>query len=294
MYFIHQVDSATANSYESLTFTDYYPILRRVGSDENVVAVAASNFSRLPVGLALGERSPNGELQIYSIFVKPKFRLMGVATALIEQMEEVARRQECSSISFGYIEDHEFHRAFEKLLEKCHWELPPQTEMLLYKMDLGKFTEDQAPIFTTMEFPAHVTPFLWNEIKNLELKELRQGEGLWYPRSLSPFLEEELIEPVHSLGLKDEKGNIIGWAIARRLDFETMLIRNVFVKEEFRHLGYAMLLLGEAICKQYEQGIYKLMFCVHVKNSSMAKIVRRFMKPFEHEVKEKLGIRKLI
>ncbi|KUO73427.1 MAG: hypothetical protein APF77_09545 [Clostridia bacterium BRH_c25] len=57
-------------------------------------------------------------------------------------------------------------------------------------------------------------------------------------------------------------------------------------------MGYAMLLMGEAIWRQYNRGIYKLMFCVNVKNKSMVKIINRFMKPFKYTVKEKLRLSK--
>ena len=99
-------------------------------------------------------------------------------------------------------------------------------------------------------------------------------------------------DPLNSVFLRDEEKQIIGWTITHRLDSETMLYRNVFVKEEYRSMGYAMLLMGNAIWRQYDRGIYKLMFCVHVKNKSMTKIISRFMKPLNYTVKNKLRFSK--
>ncbi len=119
-------------------------------------------------------------------------------------------------------------------------------------------------------------------------EELKKGEGVWYPELTSPFLERERVDPYNSVFLRNEEKRIIGWTITHRLDEETMLYRNVFVREELRSMGYAMLLMARAIWRQYDRGIYKLMFCVHVRNKDMNRIVSRFMKPLNYTVKDKI------
>lgn len=293
MYYTEQINDTMFREFEKLTYTEYRPLLAKVGREMNVVAFGALSYPTQSIGLILGEVKKDGYMHIYTIFIKPKYRRLGVATALLKDMEKVAVNNKCHGIIFVFIHDNPFHDIFNKLLRKCGWDLPAQTDMLLYTLDMEGLVEEDAPLFTLMELPAGFTVSSWNELSKQEFAEIKKGQGKWYPELTSPFLEQERVDPINSIFLRDEENKIIGWTITHRLNSETMLYRNVFVKEEFRSMGYAMLLMGNSIWRQYDRGIFKLMFCVHVRNTTMTKIIGRFMKPLNFTVKNRLRFCKL-
>lgn len=294
VYYIEQLNETMIKDFEKLTYTEFRPLLYKAGGDSSVIAFGAFSYPAQPIGLILGEVTKDGCMFIYTVFVKPKYRRCGVATALFKEMEQAAVAKNCCGLSLGFIHDNPYSELFNKLLQKCGWERPAQTVMLLYKMNMEDLLAEDAPIFAEMELPAGLTVSNWQELSKQEFEEIKKGKGIWYPELTSPFLEEERVDPFNSVFLRDENREIIGWTITHRLDSETMLYRNIFVKDEYRSMGYAMLLMGNAIWRQYDRGIYKLMFCVHVKNKNMNRIVSRFMKPFKYTVKKKLQFSKIL
>lgn len=287
MFYIEQLDRSTVNKFEKLTYTEYRPFLYKIGDSAQIIAFGALSFSTQPIGLILGEFRNDGYLQIHTLFVKQEYRRLGIGTDLIGEMEQAGVKNQYKGICFEFTEDNQLYDIFQKLLKKCDWSFPATTEMLLYKLDMGEIAEEDAPLFTAMKLPSCLTISSWKELGTQEFEYIKKGYGIWYPGQSTPFLEEERVDSHNSVFLRDENKQIIGWAITHRLDSETMLYRNVFVKEEYQLMGYALLLMGEAIWRQYNRGIYKLMFCVNVKNKSMVKIVNRFMKPFNYTVKKK-------
>lgn len=287
MFYIEQIDKSTVKEFEKLTYIEYRPFLYKIGDSSQIAAFGALSFSSQPIGLILGEFRNDGYLQIHTLFVKPEYRRLGIATDLIREMEEAGVKNQYKGICIEFTDDNPLYDIFQKLLKKCDWSFPATTEMLLYKLDMEDINEEDAPLFTLMELPACFTISSWEELGKQEFEYIKKGYGIWYPEHSTPFLEEERVDSHNSVFLRDENNQIIGWAITHQLDSETMLYRNVFVKEEYQLMGYAMLLMGEAIWRQYNRGIYKLMFCVNVKNKSMVKIINRFMKPFNYTVKKK-------
>ncbi|KUO64327.1 MAG: hypothetical protein APF84_09830 [Gracilibacter sp. BRH_c7a] len=292
MFYIEQIDKSTVEKFEKLTYTEYRPFLYKIGDSSQVVAFGALNFSSQPVGLILAELKNDGNIQIHTLFVKQKYRRRGIATALIREMEQAGEINQYQGIYLEFTHDNPLYDIFQKLLQKCDWSFPATIEMLLYKLDMEEIDEKDAPLFTRMELPSCFTISSWDELQIQEFEYIKNGQGIWYPEKSSPFSEEERVDSLNSIFLRDENHQIIGWAITHQLDSETMLYRNVFVKEEYQLMGYAMLLMGEAIWRQYDRGIYKLMFCVNVSNKSMVKIINRFMKPFNYTVKKKMRLSK--
>ncbi|MDD2401504.1 MAG: GNAT family N-acetyltransferase [Clostridia bacterium] len=294
MYYTEQINETMIKDFEKLTYTELRPLLYKAGGDLPIIAFGAFSYPAQPIGLILGEVAKDGCMHIYTIFVKPKYRRLGVATTLIKDLKQAAVSNKCHSISCGFIDDNPYHEIFNNLLQKCGWERPGETVMLLYKMDMESLLEEESPLFAEMELPAGLTVSSWQELSKQEFEKIKKGKGIWYPELTSPFLEEERVDCFNSVFLRDENREIIGWTITHRLDPETMLYRNIFVKDEYRSMGYAMLLMGNAIWRQYDRGIYKLMFCVHVKNKNMNRIVSRFMKPFNYTVKKKLQFNQVL
>ena len=294
VYYVERITEGMIKDFERLTYTEFRPLLYKAGSHSSVIAFGALIYPDQPIGLILGEVKKDGRLLIHTVFIKPKHRGLGVATALFKEIESAAVMNKCREIHVGFINDNPYNEAFTKLLHRCGWQIPGETTMLLYKMDMEHLVEEEAPLFSIMELPGSFSVSSWQEISQQEFVEIKEGKDIWYPESTSPFLEVERVDPFNSVFLRDENKRIIGWTIAHRLDSETILYRNIYVKDEYRSMGYALLLMGNAIWRQYDRGIYKLMFCVHVKHKNMNRIVSRFMKPFNYTVKQKLQFCKIL
>ncbi len=90
---------------------------------------------------------------MYTVFVKPKQRRLGVAQELFKEMEQAARNHECQGLYMEFIEDHPYHEHICGVLAKCGWDMPAQPVMRLYKLDMEPLKEEEAPLFSLMVLP---------------------------------------------------------------------------------------------------------------------------------------------
>ena len=89
----------------------------------------------------------------------------------------------------------------------------------------------------------------------------------WYPDILSPFTEEDIIEPINSL--------------THRISENTIRYTILFVKEELQSIGRGIALLARAIKlnlnhPEINQGSFALL----INNEKMAKFTERRLKPY--------------
>lgn len=292
MFFCRHLSGKDIKHFAALTYKQNGLLLERAPEDPAIFAIGAFTVSRIPAGLILGEIRENDELLINTLFVSNDFRGLGIGYALLKEMEKVAQERGCHMLSLSIIHDHPYLDVFEALLQGCGWALEWEEAGLVYRLDFANNMQVEPPSMLELEFPTHVIPFFWKDLTPAERLELSKNEGVWYPRVYSPFLEEERMEPLNSLGLKDEQGNIFSWVITQRLSEDTILLRTVFGREEYRSWGYIMLLVGEAIFIQLENGINNLMFNVSLDNKVMSRLIKKLLRPYNHSVKKMLRLRK--
>ncbi len=90
----------------------------------DTVAAWQARVGVLPVGLAIANRKPSDRLRILSILVAPAFRRAGIGSALLCQMEALARRHGLRSLE-AHHGGGDVRAAFLALLDRQGWD-PPQ------------------------------------------------------------------------------------------------------------------------------------------------------------------------
>jgi hypothetical protein len=86
--------------------------------------------------------------------------------------------------------------------------------------------------------PSEYELFPWVELRPEERADIltRQRAAEWYPETLSPFPEEERIEPVSSLGLRFH-GQVVGWCITHRMKPDTIRFFRLFIRRDLQPMG---------------------------------------------------------
>jgi hypothetical protein len=136
--------------------------------------------------------------------------------------------------------------------------------------------------------PSGYTSFPWVELtlQERELIQKQQAISPWYPEILSPFKEEEAIEPLNSLGLRYQN-QVVGWMITHRVAADTVRYTKLFVREDLQPLGRAISLLSAAIKLQLEsRETTKAVFTVVANNTPMVRFVYRRLAPYGLSVRQ--------
>ncbi len=272
--------AAAVREYEPLTFPSIRKQAQARRITEPLVTMAASHQGHF-IGLALAEVRPAGDLaRVLSLFVAPEHRRRGVGDTLLAHLEHALAREGCTEVMLAYRSDWPSVPAIERLLQRHGW-TPPQTRMLICKASTERIVE--APWLDRASLPAGFTLFPWSELTPQEREAIqrRQETEGWYPPVLTPFQEEERLEPLNSVGLR-YKGRVVGWMITHRTAPDTIQYTSLFVEPELQGQGRALPLLAEAIRRQVAVGdeVPYGIFQVEAENEVMIKFVNRYLRPY--------------
>lgn len=183
--------------------------------------------------------------ELKSIFVEEKWRIQGIGTSLLVAFEDLLIKKKCSVVTTLYEEDISFKSIFEHILAKKEW-MSPIPVIYRYLYDGASFKPEW--VFKHYKLPSSLTLFFWKDLKEEEkLKLLKQEEQGNILSEVSPFLQSRVIEPLNSLGLKNEKGEIIGWMITERINPLTIRYSALFIDPAYRFRLNPVQLLIESI-----------------------------------------------
>ena len=70
-------------------------------------------------------------------------------------------------------------------------------------------------------------------------------------RKYNPFVEEEKLEPLNSLGLRYQD-KVVGWTINHRTAPDTIRYTNMYVHPDYQPLSRSVLFLAKALRLQYQ------------------------------------------
>lgn len=125
------------------------------------------------------------------------------------------------------------------------------------------------------QLPARFSIKPWSATNDSERVAIREGEGIWYPSLLSPFVEEKSIDPEYSLVLYDQD-ELVGWIIVDRMGASTLLFKTMFVKTPFQPMGRGLALFAEAIHRMVQKPELTDAVCfVEAVNEPMLQAMRR-------------------
>lgn len=272
------LDAESSCEYEDLThpsITRHWQATQQYGE---LLGIAASLGEEI-VGLAIVELdTQSGKAGILSLFVVPKHRGQGIGTHLIQQLETKLIAMGCTRVQLSYQATEITQTALEPILQRQGWKLP-KVSLILVKAEAERIPE--IPWFKKYKLPKDFVIFPWQELTEEERQQLQQGqeEKPWYQQGLSPFLDEAIVEPINSLGLRYQ-GEVVGWLVTHRVAPDTLRYTSMFVEKRWQRLGRGIVLMAESLQRQYDRAIPYYAYAVSSRNPPMLEFVDRHLKPY--------------
>ncbi len=260
---------STVGGFERFTYSHWRPrLLAMMETDVAIGALADGH----PVGLIYAQKHAT-VAELVSVFVTASHRGLGIGTALLAQLEERLRAQ-CLRIHVVYPVGSSV-LALECILAKRHFS-DPAVDTFIYRVD-AHIT--QASWFGQYRLARNVRLGLWADLSLAQRKALAAAQGTWYPAYLSPFRDEERIDPGLSVVLMQDD-QPVGWCMAHAVAADTRLYTTLVVHPRIQHLGYAFTLVAESVNRQLSQGIPYGLFAVLIANQPMLRIVKKWIQPY--------------
>lgn len=208
------------------------------------------------VAASVEEATRSGEVKAIEVLIP--HRRHGVASQLLAALEQELKKQRCLVMTMLYEADNPSTIALESLAQKNQW-TAPQLFIRQYHFAVHAF---HPPWFEQdYPLPAAFTRFPWSDLTEQDRRLIeRQLTGGTFPASVYPFANDrDPIEPLNSLGLRHREA-LIGWMVTRRTDADTIRYAYFYVRDDYRHLGYSIALLQEAIRLQQASPIPNAVF----------------------------------
>ncbi|MFI5344481.1 MAG: GNAT family N-acetyltransferase [Chlamydiales bacterium] len=255
---LENLTSSEIELYQALSLPSAHPLLTEKQSH---FAIEARLDDRL-VGLMLvalqGYRA-----QVQSIMVLEPFRKQGIGTSLFGFFQDFAIQQEqIKTLEIQYEQSSFSAPIIEKWLSLYQWG-PGTLFLVRCFFDVYRF---HPPWF---QRPFHTPPNaeIFN-LKNLQPADRmiirhweEQGRLIPY---LSPYFDEDQIEPLNSFGMRYNE-QITGWCITHRKDPETIHYFALFMNQDLHLSGLGIALLAHSIRMQQVSPIRWAVFEANLK-----------------------------
>lgn len=275
-----------------MTFSALAPLLRGLGPDSDLVAIAPLAHSGPvelagsvePVGLGLARRDADGAgAEILSLFIQPPLWRNGLGTQLLESLERALFQLGCQRVRIGYSTGPS-SAALERILLKQRWQAPAP-QMLLAQIGPGiaeqKWVQE-------MQVPASFEVFPWIELTAADRAALESVRAS-IPPALWPFENDAPIEPSNSLGLRlkkeapeaelkrDTKGEVVGWMVTHRVAPLLVRYTALYVRAPWRSTTLSFALLAEAVRRKTRALPPEVISSIAVQseNRAMLSVARR-------------------
>lgn len=261
------------HKYQTFTFPRYRKAFTESTAAERYFGIGVSDELR-PVGLILGKPNLNypENMMVVSIFIREEQRRKGLATMLFQRFEAEMKAQGYRGVEIWYLNNRESIEYIERILKRLGWAQPEVREQI-YKCGIDNLNHEWINRYKIRR------PFSYcnySELSSTEKARLQEGCNVWYYQGLSPFIEEDKVNPETTLFLKYQ-GEIIGWIGTFKASAETIAYRSVFIKKEFWGTGAIIPLLLTAIrihCEMIDKHPYAA-FQVSLENKAMGKIISK-------------------
>lgn len=164
------------------------------------------------------------------------------AQELLTALEALLREKKCFLVCMNYPAENA--DSLEKTLSDLQWGKPYQI-LERYFFDTTLFPKNWFK--HKLQWPNDFKEFSWNALTEQERQDLQNQERAGsFPLSVSPFGEEEIIEPINSLGLR-HTNEVIGWMITHRIAPDTIRYTSLYIHPQYRQSGYPIQLLSHSI-----------------------------------------------
>ncbi|NOU91488.1 GNAT family N-acetyltransferase [Paenibacillus sp. LMG 31460] len=225
---------------------------------------------------------------VHALHVMEPFHNLGIGTRLLMALEVRLREKGCITIIIDVVEEPSAVESNSFLKNRGFSLQSAMYRMFAIRLPMIM----QEPWLDLLQMSESFTLFPWGELGKEEREKILLSQS--YPDELSPFVEEGMIDPTYSTGLRygDE---IIGWLIVQKLASNTILFKSLFVKAEFQHTGRSIALAAEVICKHSLADKYPyLMLNVNNRNRTMLRFVEKRLSNSLLRTKDFVRLQKLL
>ena len=224
------------NAMSNLTFYERFIPLnfqKMIEESPTRFTVLGARSENEYAGLIIAKKSKKASLmKIIYLVVSEWNKNTGLEEMFLYLLEDIARVEKIQYIHFEYIGDRNgYFQYIDGLLRKNSWSLlkPNYINYLLRR----KAIANELRINKHFKSNHELLFFEWGLLSLDEQLEIVEGEGKWYPKKHSPSFESEKIEK-SSIGVRFN-GKVIGWFLIQRLKKQTILVKSIYLKEEFRN-----------------------------------------------------------
>jgi GNAT superfamily N-acetyltransferase len=233
------------------------------------------------VGLGLAEVPGGSDMdppEVLSLFVRQDHRNRGLATRLLEGLEQEIGGRGFDAVEAVYMTGKPSVPALERVLSRSGW-APPELRTLSVR-----FTPDEmarAPWFGGESLPEGFELLPWVELAPEALDEARgsHAQAPWIPAGLEPWRHGPGCDPVSSLALR-LGGKVVGWVINHRLAPDTVGFTCSFVRRDVAPPAALFVLFTESIGRLREAGARLCALTVPAAHRDSLELVRRHCVPY--------------
>jgi GNAT superfamily N-acetyltransferase len=245
-----------------------------------------------PVALALAELPADAgdslPPQLLSVFVAPAERRRGLATALVERVEEEVRSLGYHDLGAVYTTGRPGIEWMEQLFAKGGWDAPvPQS--LSVRFEPARALE--SPALAPERLRAYgegLEIFPWSEIGAEELQAIRRSdeEQHWVEPALNPWqFDPRSLDP-SSVGARLD-GRVVGWVLNHRVITDVVRWSVAFMRRDLSRRARSVPLFEASLRRIVARGDCR--FCTFITPFSyphMIRLIRRWIAPISFFVEE--------
>lgn len=203
-------------------------------------------FQGKPVGIVI---AVNADFpfysEIHSLFVLPEHRSQNLGSRLLLCVEDYLKEKACKYSTLFFRHDQDLAQSNEKFLARHGWN-KSTCSTLLYLFHSSIFNAPWLQLYDK-PLPSQFHEVSWKQVKERDrtLLQALEKENA-FPYYVSPFRDEQFVEPLNSLALyKDEE--VVGWMITHRILPHMIRYQAFFVEKKFQHTGIPMKILCDSI-----------------------------------------------
>jgi GNAT superfamily N-acetyltransferase len=274
------LEEANTCAYKELLDPMFHQYLGKLRVRFPKLIIVGVQFQSQAIGYILTVCLPDkSKACILSFFVDSAHRGQGIGKKLLAKTEQVLKRYGCQQLHLGY-SSNTTTPALQHILAKNNW-MPSHP----YTLICSTLIEDlkKADWLNRYSLPESVTLFLWSELTPEEKERIKQQreDVLKYPPELDPFYDEQILEPITSVGIRYQ-GEVVGWMITHRIAPDTIRYSALFARKDLPKVRCVLPLMAAAIKRHTEHPeIPNVKYIVMSYNAPMLQFVERHMVPFK-------------
>jgi len=290
---------------ERLTFPAYRHLLalartlRHPGEGDQWPILPLGVVARLGgriIALALAEVpvEPGGASpELLSLYVDPDHRGKGVATRLVEAVEQVVSARGFGAIEAVYTTGRASQPAVERIFEKRGWQ-PPERRTVSVRFTIEEALA--APWYGRIGVPEGAEIFPWTGLTADERRRLIESNEAapWIPASLQPWRHDRIgFDPDSSLGMR-YRGDVVGWVINHRISDDTVRFTCSFMRGDLSRRARILPLYTESVRRLAASGCRFCTFVTPTVYPPMVEFIERHCRPYASFTGETRGTRKAL